>query len=226
MRLNVAKQAVLDVLMVEDDPAHMARLCHNLTLDPGLRLAGAFASGRPALAALAELMPDVALVDLGLPDIDGFELIRQIRARCPATDVLVVSVFGTEFHLLHAIEAGATGYLLKDSVAADFNAAIHAVHAGESPISPSLARHLLRRCVGMAPTNPSPDAQDVQLLSVRETGILESIARGDSFPEIGRKLFISAHTVKSHVKNIYRKLETHSRQDAVLVARQRGLIHP
>jgi DNA-binding NarL/FixJ family response regulator len=226
MNFHVSTKITLDVLIVEDDPAHMVRLTKNLALDPSLRLAGSFASGRAALNALVELLPDVALVDLGLPDIDGFELIRQIRARCPATDVLVVSVFGTEFHLLHAIEAGATGYLLKDSAATDFNAAIHAVHAGESPISPSLARHLLRRCVGMVPINPSPDAQDNLLLTQRETGILESIARGDSFPEISRKLFISPHTVKSHVKNIYRKLETHSRHDAVLAARQRGLIHP
>ncbi len=204
----------------------MERLCNNLKLDSQLRLAGAFAGGKPALAAMAELLPDVALVDLGLPDMEGFELIRQIRARSPTTDVLVVSVFGTEFHLLHAIEAGATGYLLKDSPAADFNAAIHAVHAGESPISPALARHLLRRCVGMLPSNPSPDPRDMGLLSQRETGILEAIARGDSLPEIGRKLFISPHTVKTHVKNIYRKLETHTRQEAVLVARQRGLIHP
>ncbi len=218
--------ARLDVLVVDDEPFHLARLCDNLQLDARLHLAGAFSSGGAALARLEDLLPDVALVDLGLPDMDGFELIRQIRARCPATDVLVVSVFGTEYHLLHAIEAGATGYLLKDSAPADFNAGIHAVHAGESPISPSLARHLLRRCVGMAPTNPSPDPQHQGLLSLRETGILEAIARGDSFTDIGRKLFISPHTVKTHVKNIYRKLETHSRQEAVLVARQRGLIHP
>lgn len=221
-----ARRVPLDVLIVEDEPFHMARLCQNLQLDKSLALAGAFSSGGAALDALAELLPDVALVDLGLPDMDGFELIRRIRARCPTTDVLVVSVFGSEYHLLHAIEAGATGYLLKDSPAADFNAAIHAVHAGESPISPALARHLLRRCVGMAPSNPSPDPKDIGLLSQRETGILEAIARGDSLPEIGRKLFISPHTVKTHVKNIYRKLETHTRHEAVLVARQRGLIHP
>lgn len=219
-------EARLSVLVIEDEPFHLARLCDNLRLDARLSLVGAFSAGRPALARLEELLPDVALVDLGLPDIDGFELIRQMRAACPTTDVLVVSVFGTEYHLLHAIEAGATGYLLKDSAPADFNAAIHAVHAGESPISPALARHLLRRCIGMAPTNPSPDPQALGLLSLRETGILEAIARGDSFTDIGRKLFISPHTVKTHVKNIYRKLETHSRHEAVLVARQRGLIHP
>ncbi len=216
----------LTIVMIEDDPDHRTRLACNLALDARLRLIGSFPDGLSALASLPDLLPDVVLVDLGLPDIGGFDLIRQIRRHCPSTDVLVVSVFGSEYHLLHAIEAGATGYLLKDAIATDFNAAIHAVHAGESPISPSLARHLLRRCVGMAPTNPDPDPQDAQLLSPREIRILETIARGDSFPEIGQQLFISPHTVKSHVKNIYRKLETHSRQDAVLVARQRGLIHP
>jgi DNA-binding NarL/FixJ family response regulator len=226
MNTNIPPNSSLDVLIIEDDPTHMARLRKNLAHDPCLQLVGSFQTGQSALTDLAKLSPDVALVDLGLPDIDGFDLIRKIRARSPVTDVLVVSVFGTEFHLLHAIEAGATGYLLKDYAAEDFNRAIHAVHAGESPISPSLARHLLRRCVGLAPSNPSPNPEDTDLLSPREKNILEAISRGDSFPEIGRKLFISPHTVKSHVKNIYRKLETHSRQDSVLIARQRGLIHP
>jgi len=217
---------VLEVLLVEDDPAHLQRYRDNLAQDAALRVVGAYEGGRPALAACADLLPHVALVDLDLPDIDGFELIRGLRSQCPETDVLVVSVFGSEYHLLTAIEAGATGYLLKDWGATDFNAAIHAVHAGESPISPALARHLLRRCIGMAPSNPAPAPQDAGLLSQRETRILECIARGDTVSEIGRRLFISAHTVKTHVKNIYRKLETHSRHEAVRVARQRGLIHP
>lgn len=216
----------LDVLIVEDDPAHLTRYQDNLAQDPKLRVLGAFEGGRAALAAAPELQPQVALVDLGLPDIDGFELIRGLRRVCPGTDVLVVSVFGSEYHLLNAIEAGATGYLLKDSGPTDFNTAIHAVHAGESPVSPALARHLLRRCIGLTPTNPSPQPEDLGLLSQREKAILECVARGDSTGEIGRRLFISPHTVKTHVKNIYRKLEAHSRHEAVRVARQRGLIHP
>ncbi|MCW5648515.1 MAG: response regulator transcription factor [Ramlibacter sp.] len=216
----------LDVLLVEDDPAHLARYRDNLSLDPGLRVVGAFEAGRPALQAAASLLPHVALVDLGLPDIEGFDLIRELRRCSPGTDVLVVSVFGSEYHLLTAIEAGATGYLLKDSGPTDFNAAIHALHAGESPMSPSLARHLLRRCIGMAPANPAVAHEDADLLSRREAAILECVAQGESAAEIGRRLFISPHTVKTHVKNIYRKLETHSRHEAVRVARQRGLIHP
>lgn len=219
--------AALDVLLVEDDPAHLQRYCDHLAQDAALRVVGAFEAGLPALAACAALQPHVALVDLGLPDMSGFDLIRGLRSQCPQTDVLVVSVFGSEYHLLTAIEAGATGYLLKDCGATGFNAAIHAVHAGESPISPALARHLLRRCIGMAPpSNPAPDPQDAGLLSQRETRILECIARGDTVPEIGQRLFISAHTVKTHVKHIYRKLEAHSRDEAVRVARQRGLIRP
>jgi len=216
----------LDVLIVEDDPLHLARYQDNLAQDAGLCVVGAFELGQPALAAAAELLPHVALVDLGLPDIDGFELIRGLRRQSPGTDVLVVSVFGSEYHLLNAIEAGATGYLLKDSGPTDFNVAIHAVHAGESPVSPALARHLLRRCIGIAPTNPSPQPEDLGLLSQREKAILECVARGDSATEVGRRLFISPHTVKTHVKNIYRKLETHTRDEAVRIARQRGLIHP
>lgn len=216
----------LSVLLIEDDPTHLARYRENLSRDPRLLVVGAFERGQAALAAAVEVLPHVALVDLGLPDMDGFDLIRQLRQCSPGTDVLVVSVFGSEYHLLSAIEAGATGYLLKDSGPTDFNAAIHAVHAGESPMSPSLARHLLRRCIGMTPSNPAVAEHDAALLSRREVIILECVARGDSTTEIGRSLFISPHTVRTHVKNIYRKLESHTRHEAVRIARQRGLIHP
>ncbi|MBK8065665.1 MAG: response regulator transcription factor [Betaproteobacteria bacterium] len=220
------RQDTLRVLLVEDDPAHLEQYLTNLAGDPSLANVGGYSTGKAALEAVAALAPDVALVDLGLPDMEGFDLIRGLRARSPSTDVLVVSVFASEYHLLSAIEAGATGYLLKDAGAPDFNAAIHAVHAGESPISPALARHLLRRCIGMAPANPEPHPAYAGLLSPREVEILESIARGESLAEIGRALYISPHTVKTHVKNIYRKLEAHSRPQAVQLAKQRGLIRP
>src|SRR4051812_35742377 len=203
----------VSVVMVEDNPLHRQRYRENLALDPSLVLRGEFGTAREMVAAVADLAPDVALVDLGLPDGSGFDVIRHIRSVSPHTAVMVVSVFGGERNLLEAIEAGATGYLLKDSMPGDFNASIHALSAGESPISPSLARLLLERMrPGAIPAKPpvappaaptaGPDVPSP--LSARETAILESIARGRGLAEIGAALHISPLTVKTHVQNIYR----------------------
>ena len=225
------------VVIVEDNALHAQRYRENLARDPSLVLVGEFDSASAARAAVAKLAPDVALVDLGLPDGSGFEVIRHIRATSPHTSVMVVSVFGGERNLFEAIEAGATGYLLKDSLPDDFNASIHALQAGESPISPALARLLLQRLRpgGAAPAAPvaasvpeaaapSVDPSVPSPLSPRETTILEAIARGRSLPEIGESLHISPLTVKSHVQKIYRKLEATSRQHAVYLAQQRGIL--
>lgn len=222
------------VAIVEDDARHREQFRDNLAADPQLRLVGEFCTVQQARAGLAALSPQVLLVDLGLPDGSGFEVIAHARAACPQAEVMVVSVFGGEANLALAIEAGATGYLLKDCLPADFNAAIHALRAGESPISPPLARLLLRRYVAV----PSPAESSATVraespvtpsaatpLSRREVTILEQVARGISFAEIAEALFISPHTVKTHVKSIYRKLEAHSRPHAVYIARQNGWIN-
>ncbi len=213
------------VVLVEDNPLHARRFRDNMAADDSLQLLREFSSGAHTIAELAGLQPDVALVDLNLPDLSGFEVIRHIRAASPQTAVMVVSVFGGERNLVEAIEAGATGYLLKDSNAYDFNRSIHALCAGESPISPSLARHLLvrlqppRSTHSAASSPPSP-------LSPRETEVLEMIVSGQSLNEIGAAMHISPLTVKSHVQNIYRKLEARSRQQAIHRARQRGFLTP
>jgi DNA-binding NarL/FixJ family response regulator len=220
--------------MVDDNPLHLQRYRENLARDASLLLRGEFATARDITAAIGAIQPDVALVDLGLPDGSGFDVIRHIRQVSPQTAVMVVSVFGGERNLLEAIEAGATGYLLKDSLPDDFNASIHALSAGESPISPSLARLLLERMrpgmppvvrtPAVAPVVQPPPAEVASPLSAREASILEAIARGRSLAEIGAALHISPLTVKTHVQNIYRKLEATSRQHAVFLAQQRGLL--
>lgn len=215
------------VAIVEDNVLHAQRYRENLARDPALALVGEFASAALAQAAMGALAPDVVLVDLGLPDGSGFDVIRHVRQVSPHASIMVVSVFGGERNLFEAIEAGATGYLLKDSLPDDFNSSIHALRAGESPISPALARLLLQRLRPAAPGAEDPPAsqpaQDSPL-SPRETTILEAIARGRSLAEIGEALHISPLTVKTHVRNIYRKLEANSRQHAVYLAHRRGLL--
>src|SRR5664279_627254 len=145
------------VVVVEDDPSHRERFRDHLRLDDRLSLVAEFANATTAMAAMPPLIPDVALVDLGLPDKSGFEVIAHIHRVAPRAEIMVVSVFGGEPNLLQAIEAGATGYLLKDAMPPDFLAAIHALRAGESPISPSLARYLLKR-YQPAPVLPAREA--------------------------------------------------------------------
>ena len=216
------------VLIVEDTPEFMRRFSEAVLADPALALAGVVGTGRAAIAMLDAQPPDVMLVDLGLPDIDGVEVIRH-AARChPQCDVLVVTMFGDDQHVVDSIEAGATGYLLKDAGAGHIAASIHELRAGGSPISPSIARRVLARFrIGTAPTpaaQPAPREAPPSPLTERETEILRLAAKGLSFETIGELTGISPHTVVAHVKKIYRKLAVHSRGEAVYEASQMGLL--
>ncbi len=216
----------IGVLIVEDEPEFLQRFSDAVLADAGLHLLGAVASGKAGLALLDAQPPDVLLVDLGLPDVGGIELIRHVARRGGACDCLVVTMFADDVHVMQSIEAGATGYLLKDASPARIVAAIHEVREGGSPISPSIARRVLARFRGGAapaatvptePAEPSP-------LSERETELLRLVAKGLSFDAVAELLCISPHTVVTHVKNIYRKLAVHSRGEAVHEARQMGLL--
>jgi DNA-binding NarL/FixJ family response regulator len=211
---------MLSVMIVEDDPTFLNRFCRFVSADAELALFAAVPSGKAALDALSPNGPDVLLVDLGLPDISGIEVIREAARRYPAIDILVVTVFGDEEHVLASIEAGATGYLLKDSLPEEFAEVIKQQHAGGSPINPIIARQLLNR---LRPKNAVPSMPNREL-SARETEILSYIAKGFSFAEIAKLLEISPHTVTTYVKKIYQKLAVHSRGEAVFEANKMGLI--
>lgn len=220
---------MISVFVVEDDTQHQQRFREAIDAAPDLCFCGAAGTAGQAIAALATLSPDVLLVDLGLPDASGLEVVRTARRQSPQTEIMVVSIFGDERSLTDAIRAGATGYLLKDTQAHDFAEAIRDVRAGRSPISPTLARHLLNAWQAVhAPVGgvsvARPPAAGTDGLSERETEILQAVSRGLTFAEIGRRLFISPHTVATHVKNIYRKLEAHSKIEALSIARERGLL--
>jgi DNA-binding NarL/FixJ family response regulator len=211
------------VMIVEDDPAFLARFCKIIAAAPDMDLFAAVADGASARQALARGAPDVLLTDLGLPDINGVEIIRETARRYPETDIMVVTVFGDEEHVLGAIEAGATGYVLKDSIPEEFVGLIRQLREGGSPISPVIARQLLKRFKPEA-VEPGPKSTDEAGLSPRESEVLSYIAKGFSFGEIARLLEMSPHTVTSHVKKIYQKLAVHSRGEAVYEAGKMGLI--
>jgi DNA-binding NarL/FixJ family response regulator len=211
------------VMVVEDDPAFLTRFCGIVACDPEFELFAAVADLASARQALSKAAPDVLLTDLGLPDGSGIELIRETARRYPATDIMVITVFNDEDHVLASVEAGATGYILKDSMPEEFVGLIRQLRDGGSPISPVIARQLLKR---FKPTAPVPEAKPNEDagLSARESEVLSFIAKGFNFCEIARLLGISQHTVTTHVKKIYQKLAVHSRGEAVYEAGKMGLV--
>lgn len=209
------------VLLVEDDVETRARLVRAVGSHTQLAVLADVGGCAEARAALAAYKPDVLLIDLGLPDGSGIDIIRETRRSHPATEIMVITVFGDERHVVAAIEAGASGYLLKDAAADFVGSAILQMLSGGSPISAAIARHLLKRF------QPSPPADSVSgLLTVREREVLDLVAKGFAYTEIGEVLGMSVHTVTSHIKHIYRKLEVRSRGEAVFEAQQRGLLKP
>lgn len=219
----------IGVLIVEDEPEFLSRFTLAVQSNDQLHLLDAVPDGATAMAVLETAAPDVMLVDLGLPDIDGVQLIRHAIARHPGLDVLVVTVFGDDAHVLASIEAGATGYLLKDTRIERIVSSICEIRAGGSPISPTIARKVLNRFrvpPALAPASApgAAPAAEASPLSARETDILRLVAKGLSCAEVGEHLSISTHTVVTHVKNIYRKLAVHSRAEAVFEAGQMGLL--
>lgn len=227
--------AKIRVAVVEDDQNTRARLVSVISDEPDLELIGAAGSVSAGLMLLAS-KPDVLLVDLGLPDGSGLELIRAAQAESPSTEVAAITTFGDETHVLGALEAGASGYLLKDGSTDLILASVRELFAGGSPISPSIARHLLRRLrepghqpvaalTTRTPAVPARGSECVpNLLTPRETTVLQQIAKGYSYEEISGALGISVHTVTTHIKHIYRKLAVRSRGEAVFEAMQLGLI--
>jgi DNA-binding NarL/FixJ family response regulator len=207
------------VFVVEDDGPTRARLGRAVEADGRLRLVGAAGTAREGIEGLRREAPDVLLVDLGLPDRTGIDVIRAARQLSADTQAMVVTVFGDEKSVVSAIEAGARGYLLKDGSESEIAAAILELRAGGSPISPRIARHLLRRFQDeAAPPYGGPN------LTEREREILDAVVKGFTFSEIARLLEISTHTVITHVRHIYRKLEVRSRSEAVYEALSLGLV--
>lgn len=211
----------ISVLLVEDDAPTSWRLQDALTkAGYKVKAAGTLAEAR---AALAEGAPKVLLTDLQLPDGHGVDLIRETRQRFPDTEIMVISILGDEESVMRAITVGATGYLLKDAFPTDIAATVRDLVAGHSPISASIARFIVRRTQSSVEPPPGP-ALNTAKLTPREIDILWGIAKGFSYAEIATHLGLSRQTVPGHIKSIYRKLEVHTRGEAVFEAVQQGLI--
>lgn len=208
------------VLIVEDDPPTRKRLEAAVAAVPELELMSSTGSAREARAALRGA-PDVMLVDLGLPDGNGIDLIREAKRLASRTRAMVITVFADEQHVMGAIRAGAQGYLLKDGSAEYIARSIEDLLAGGSPISPPIARYLLQS-LQQAPEPAT--REEAPILTDRELEILTLVAKGFSVPEVGELLGISGRTVTTHVQHIYRKLEVSSRSQAVFEAVNLGLI--
>ena len=208
--------APIRLLIADDHPVVRDGLSGMLTADPGFEVLGEAADGAEAVRLAQALQPDVILMDLRMPEMDGVSAIAELARRGVASRVLVLTTYDTDSHVLSAIEAGATGYLLKDAPRAELLRAVRAAARGEAVLSPSVATRLMGRV-------RSPDAAP---LSQRELEVLELVAGGSTNREAAARLFVSEATVKTHLLHIYAKLGVSDRAAAVAEAFNRGLLTP
>ena len=206
------------VVIADDHPVVREGLAAMLEREPDLEVVGEARDGQEAIEQVAALRPDVVLMDLQMPRVDGVEAIRQIRERHGGVHVLVLTTYGDDESIFRGIEAGARGYLLKDAPRDELFRAVRAVARGESLLQPAVATRLLNR-VARRPAQPAPET-----LTERELEVLRLLARGAANKEIGAALHISESTVKTHVANIFQKLDVGDRTEAVTVALRRGLL--
>jgi DNA-binding NarL/FixJ family response regulator len=210
------------VAVLEDDPATRSFFEHCVASHEQLALVASFDTLRAARRWFETGTADVLLTDLALPDGHGLTLIKELARSQPACEVLVVSVFGDEDSVLACVQAGAVGYIHKDSRPHDVGQVIVDVKHGASPISPMIARRLLERLRRPDGQVQTPDISVA--LTAREAEVLELIARGYSYVEIARLSGVTIHTVQTHIKNLYGKLAVHSRSEAVFEASRMGLL--
>jgi DNA-binding NarL/FixJ family response regulator len=204
------------VLVVDDHPVVRAGLCGMLAVADDLQVVGEAANGRDAVAEAERLQPDVILMDLRLPEMDGADATARIHAAHPAIRILVVTTYDTDRDILRAVEAGAAGYLLKDTPMADLAEAVRRAARGETVLAPPAVTALLARARVPGPTG----------LTGREVEVLAEVARGLTNDEIGRRLFIGAATVKTHLLHVFAKLGVDDRTAAVTVAMAQGILEP
>lgn len=204
----------IHVLVVDDHSLFRRGVVQSLQEAPGLVVVGEADTARAAIAQARDLIPDIILLDIKLPDGTGLEVAATLQQECPYSKVILLTVVEDEDALLEALKAGARGYLLKGVSASELVQVVRAVHRGETYVTPSMAGRLLREVA--APTGPSPDD-----LSEREHTILELVAQGLTNREIADRLFLSEKTVKHYMTNVLQKLQVRNRVEAALLAASR-----
>jgi DNA-binding NarL/FixJ family response regulator len=214
---------LIKVLVADDQ--RLVRSGFRLILrgDPGIEVVGEASDGVEALALTRELKPDVVLMDIRMPNLDGIAATEQILQEPDAPRVLVLTTFDLDEYVFAALRAGASGFLLKDAPEEQLLAAIRVAADGGALFSPGVTRRLIERFTQLRETPTPPEVDD---LSARELEVLKLIARGLTNAEVAKELFLSEHTVKTHVARVLQKLDLRDRTQAVIVAYESGLVRP
>jgi DNA-binding NarL/FixJ family response regulator len=212
----------ISILLAEDDTLLRRSLAELLQLEPDFRLAGQVSSGAQAVTEAERTKPNVVLMDIQMPQMDGIEATRRIKASRPETEVVILTKFGDDDKVFAAIKAGAIGYLLKDAGLEEIRASIRAAHQREGSLSPSLVARVLKefgRLTHAAEENRALFAE----LTRREVEVLELLGMGLRNRSIAERLFLSEKTVRNHVSSIFQKLQVNDRTEAALLAQKHGL---
>ncbi|WP_329547916.1 response regulator transcription factor [Streptomyces sp. NBC_01356] len=209
------------VLVVDDQRLIRDGIASLLSIRPGIEVVGTAVDGRDAVAKTLELSPDVVLMDVRMPEMDGVEAVAVLRGRAPECRVVMLTTFDDEEYVVQALRAGAHGYLLKDLPAEELAQAVRLAHAGVTQLDSTVARHLTAALPSPAPVATAAPAVS---LSPRETDILRLLAHGHTNREIAARLYLSEGTVKNHVSRILSRLALRDRTQAALRARDLGLL--
>lgn len=212
------------LLLVDDQRLMREGLRTLLEMEPGLEVAGEAENGQLALEAYADLLPDVVLMDVRMPAMDGVEATRRLRERWPAARVIILTTFDDDEYVFEGLRAGALGYLLKDVSVQELADAIHAVMAGGVLIEPSVARKVVAEFARLAAPAPKASQDLDEPLSEREREILRLLAQGMTNREIAQRLYLAEGTVKNYVTNILGKIDARDRTQAALRAQELGLL--
>lgn len=210
------------VVMADDHALVREGIRNVLERHPDIDVVAEAGDGREAVALTLELRPDVVLMDIAMPELNGIEATRQIKEQCPETVILVLTAYDDDRYVFALLEAGAAGYLLKNAHGSELVSAIREVHAGESILSPSVARKVLRKFIGLRGDRPT---HEEATLTERELEILRLAATGRPNKAIAEDLSVSPRTVQLHLAHVFQKLGVASRTEAVVTGLKRGWLH-
>jgi NarL family two-component system response regulator LiaR len=216
----LAKKDELTVLIADDHPLVREALHRALDVEEDMKVVAEASDGEEAVKLASELKPDVVVMDIVMPKVNGIEATRKIKKIAPDTAILILTAYDDDEYVLGLLDAGAAGYLLKSARGRDLVGAIRAIKAGESVLHPNIIARLLKR----ATVTPVKENKAQGLLSEREAEVLRLVALGMSNKEVAEELFLSQRTIKAHLTNVFNKLNVASRSEAIVKGLQWGLV--